>query len=138
MDKGLELGYSKTEVMNGTIKAMKPGTLRTYCETSGSELDYDEFVELLHTYTGVENATLMLTRLNNSFQGDEFADDKEKEKEADFVLRVGGLRKMVIKIAKEEGTPLSEEIVSEAFRHALSVGIRCDCLLYTSPRPRAS
>ena len=64
MDKGLELGYSKTEVMNGTIKAMKPGTLRTYCEQSGSELDYDEFVELLHNYTGVENATLMLTRLN--------------------------------------------------------------------------
>ena len=128
MDKGLELGYSKTEVMNGTIKAMKPGTLRTYCETSGSELEYDEFVELLHTYTGVENATLMLTRLNNSFQGDEFADEKEKEKEADFVLRVGGLRKVVIKIAKEEGTPLSEEIVSEAFRHALSVGIRRDVI----------
>ena len=128
MDKGRELGYSETAVMNGTIKAMKPGTLRTYCETSGSDLEYDEFVELLHNYTGVENATLMLTRLNNSFQGDEYADEKEKEKEADFVLRVGGLRKTVMKIAKEEGTPLSEEIVSEAFRHALAVGIRRDVI----------
>ena len=128
MDKGRELGYSKKEVMNGTIKAMKPGTLRTYCETSGTDLGYDEFVELLHNYSGVEDATLMLTRLNNSFQGDEYADEKKEEKETDFVLRVGGLRKTVMKIAKEEGTDLSEEIVSKAFRHALSVGIRRDVI----------
>ena len=67
MEKGIELGHSQKEVMHGVIKAMKPGVLRTYCETSGTELEYDELCDLLQSCSGVENATLMLTRLNNSY-----------------------------------------------------------------------
>ena len=128
MEKGLELGHSKKEVMNGVIKAMKPGVLRTYCESSGTELEYDELCELLQSYSGVENATLLLTRLHHSFQGDEFAEDKGEEMEVDFVLRMGALRKTVLKLAKEEGAKLDEEMVSKSFRHALAVGIRRDVI----------
>ena len=122
------MGYSETEVMNGVIKAMKPGVLRTYCETSGTELNYKELLELLQSYSGVENATLMLTRLHNSFQGDEYAENKDQELEVDFLLRLGALRKTVLKLAKEEGAKLDDEMVSNSFRHALSVGIRRDVI----------
>ena len=130
MEKGLELKYSPKEVMSGVIKAMKPGVLRTYCETSGTDMDYEEFVELLQSYSDVEDATLMLTRLHNSYQGDEYAEEKggEKEKEVDFVLRMGALRKTVMKLAKEEGARLDEEMVSKSFRHALAVGIGRDVI----------
>ena len=129
MEKGIELGHSQKEVMHGVIKAMKPGVLRTYCETSGTELKYDELCDLFQSCSGVENATLMLTRLNNSYQGDEFAEDKGGELEVDFVLRMGALRKTVLKLAKEEGAKLDEEMVSKSFRHALAVGIRRDIRL---------
>ena len=128
MEKGRELGHSETEVMTGVIKAMKPGVLRTYCETSGTELNYKELCELLQSYSGVENATLMLTRLHNSFQGDEYAENKDQELEVDFLLRLGALRKTVLKLAKEEGAKLDDEMVSSSFRHALSVGIRRDVI----------
>ena len=128
MDKGRELGYPDKEVMSAVIKAMKPGVLRTYCESYGTELKYNEFCDLLHSYSEVENATLMLTRLNNSYQGDEFAVEKGQENELDFVLRMGALRKTVLKMAEEEGTKLDEEMVSKSFRHALAVGIRRDVI----------
>ena len=128
MDKGLELGYSEAEVMSAVIKAMKPGTLRNYCETAGTDLEYEEFVDLLHNYSGVQNATMLLSRLHNASQGDEFAENKEKETEADFVLRVGELRRTVIKVAAEEGASLGEDLISKAFRHALMVGITRDVI----------
>ena len=128
MAKGLEAGYSEREVMMGVIKAMKPGTLRNYCETAGPDLDADEFRELLHTYSEVENSMTLLSRLNNSRQGDDFADEKEKEKEKDYVLRMSCLRKAVMKVAEEEGMQLSGEMVSSCFQRALSVGFQRDVI----------
>ena len=128
MEKGLELGYSKTEVLNAVVKAMKPGVLRSYCESPENEVNYEELCDLLKVKSGAENATVMLTRLHNSFQGDEFAEDQGSELEVDFVLRMGTLRKTVMKLAKDEGVSLDEEMVSKSFRHALTVGIRRDVI----------
>ena len=128
MKKGLEDGYSEMEVMNAVITAMKPGVLRSFCETPGNCTNYEELCELLLTYSGAENATVMLTRLHNSFQGDEFAEDQGSEREVDFVLRMGTLRRTVMKLAADEGVSLDEEMVSKSFRHALTVGIRRDVI----------
>ena len=49
MEKGIELGHSQKEVMHGLIKVIKPGVLRNYCETSGTELEYDELCDLLQS-----------------------------------------------------------------------------------------
>ena len=126
MAKGLEAGYSEREVMMGVIKAMKPGTLRNYCETAGPDLDAEEFRELLHTSSEVENSMTLLSRLNNSRQVDDFLDEKEKEK--DYVLRMSCLRKAVMKVAEEEGIQLSGEMVSSCFQGALSVGFLRDVI----------
>ena len=44
------------------------------------------------------------------------------------MLRMGTLRRTVMKLATDEGVILDEEMVSKSFRHALTVGIRRDVI----------
>ena len=79
INEGKQLGYSEREVMNGVIKAMKPGSsLRNYCETEGADLTEDEFRELFLSYCEVKDSSTLLTQMTNSYQGDSKGGEKEK------------------------------------------------------------
>ena len=115
--KGKDAGHTFEEIRNGVIKAMKSGSsIHTYfINDVGDEVDEEQFMQLLHDYHIIQDATEIFNNMVEASQEpDEFA--------SDYAVRMLGMCKSVIKLSAKEDCKYPNEFVRKKCFRALSVG----------------
>ena len=114
--EGLELGYSKREIMSGVIKAIKSGSsLRKYFEGKPN-IAWDSFVGILKAHCNVVTASALLDQMGVSVQ-------EPTENALDFVLRMMNMRDTILE-SRTEDDPIGSPHIQNKFTRTLDVGLR--------------
>ena len=120
---GEDLEYTWKEIQSALIKAMKAGSsIRDHFEDNRETYDTkDKFMQMLESLIDEEekDSAKLLTEMSSKVQG-------VREKVQTYVLDMINLRKRILKMAVEEGNPLSEVLVRKWCTHAILVGLRLD------------
>ncbi len=122
MQKGKILGYTEEEIRIGIIDSLKPDSaLRKYFDGK-VEVTQDKFMKMLKSWYQVKESLTFLTKMQGSAQ-------EPKESEAQFLLRMIGLRDTIITLnADEEECSFGGKLVRRQFLHALTVGFTTDTI----------
>ena len=118
---GEDMDYTWKEISSALIKAMKAGSsIRNHFEDN-REMEKKDFMQMLESLIDDEekDSAKLLTEMSSKVQG-------VKEKVQTYVLDMINLRKRILKVAIEEGNPLSEVLVRKWCTHAILVGLRLD------------
>lgn len=115
-----KLMYPETVICAGIIKAIDPSNqARTYLESS-PDLSLDVVLEFLQSHCReAEDSGAVFTSFQNAHQrGDQSAKD--------FVTGLMVLRKKVLDLSVEEGTPYEERMLRKRFFHVMFTGLRSE------------
>ena len=117
IQSGKDKGYRTKEIMAAVVKAMKAGSSMKKFYQLNPQISEEKFYKMIRSRYEVKDSATLMTEMSNSAQ-------EPAESESNFLFRLMALKHMVMIVARDEGTPIGEEMVNKRFFHALGVGLR--------------
>ena len=115
------LKYKEEEIRAGVIRAIAPShTLRDYFEMN-PDATLDEMIEMFRNTFVEHNSNDSFTEFKKEFQ-------RPDEKPSEFVTRMMAWRRKLRKLSIEEGKEIPPDVLTKAFYHVLSTGLRDEYL----------
>ena len=121
MLEGKNNGFKPKEIMAGVGRAMQAGSELGQWSETHTELEWDEFLEILRNHYQLENYGRMLMNLGKEFQ-------KPNEEAIDFTYRMTRLRDDILAVAAHENAVVEKRMVQEQCLHGLQVGLRSNTI----------